>query len=374
MTTPQPLRKLLINLTLAIICLLPLIAQQMTTIAGQIIGKDGKPVEGAELKFERTDIKATYSIKTNREGKFNYATLPKGIYNITLTIKGEVVGRQEGIPTDPAKPIPFNVDLRNIQQAAQPVPDQAKGPTPEEIAAYEKAKAENDAQAAKNQQLNDVFNVAMQAAQAKNWNVAIENFIKAGEIDPTQHVVFAQLGEAYRERAVTQRGQAQFDDFERSAQAYSKAVALKADDASYHNNYALALGRTKKINEAQAEIAKAIQLDQPNAARYQRNLARMYFDTNQTEAAEAAFRRAIELDPNNPEAHYQLGLVLVGRATLSADGKMQAPPGTVEAFQKYLQLAPNGPEAEGAKAILETLGSTIQTTLKQDNKQKQKQK
>ena len=48
----------------------------------------------------------------------------------------------------------------------------------------------------------------------------------------------------------------------------------------------------------------------------------MYINTQQSEAAEAAFKKAIELDPNYADAYYQLGLVLIGRATVGADQKM----------------------------------------------------
>ena len=53
----------------------------------------------------------------------------------------------------------------------------------------------------------------------------------------------------------------------------------------------------------------------------------------------------------------------MNKVTLDKDGKMQAPPGTVEALQKYLSLKPDGADAEGAKAILEQLGSTVQTSF-----------
>ncbi len=371
MTSPRTLRNLIVNLSLVALCLVPLLAQQMTTIEGQIIGTDGNPLPGAELKFERTDVKAEYSIKTDKDGKFKYATLPKGIYNVELLVDGVSIGRQEGIPTDPGHPIPLNINLQAAAaaQAAQggqeaPAAEEVK-PSPEQIEALRKAKEDNDAIAKKNEDLNLAFNTGMEAMKGKQWQVAIDNFTKATDVDPTQHVVFAQLGEAYKERGSTQRDPARQQDFERSVQAYAKAVQLKPEDPAYHNNYALALGRAKKVQEAQAEIAKATELDKANAARYQRNLARMLFDTGQNDAAEAAFRKAIEMDPKDADAHYQLGLVLVGKATIAADGKMTAPPGTAEEFQQYLKLAPNGPEAEGAKGMLQALGGTVQTTIKQ---------
>jgi hypothetical protein len=43
---------------------------------------------------------------------------------------------------------------------------------------------------------------------------------------------------------------------------------------------------------------------------------------------------------------------------------MTAPPGTAEAYNKYLELAPTGPMAPEAKAVLAEIGEKINTTYK----------
>ena len=48
---------------------------------------------------------------------------------------------------------------------------------------------------------------------------------------------------------------------------------------------------------------------------------------------------------------------LIGKATIGPDDKTVAPPGTAEAFQKYLELDPNGPLAEPAKDMLASIGA-----------------
>ena len=93
----------------------------------------------------------------------------------------------------------------------------------------------------------------------------------------------------------------------------------------------------------------------------------------QNEAAEGAFKKAIEVDPNYADAYYQQALVLMNKVALDKDGKMIAPPGTIEALQKYLALKPDGSNAEGAKAILEQLGTTVQTTFERPGAAKGKQ-
>jgi hypothetical protein len=41
---------------------------------------------------------------------------------------------------------------------------------------------------------------------------------------------------------------------------------------------------------------------------------------------------------------------------------MEFPDGTAEAFQKYLELKPDGPHAAEAKAMLEGMGATVETS------------
>jgi nucleoid-associated protein YgaU len=66
--------------------------------------------------------------------------------------------------------------------------------------------------------------------------------------------------------------------------------------------------------------------------------------------------------------------VLVGKATTTPDGKIVPPAGTEEAFQKYLALQPNGPNADGAKAMLASMGSSIQTNFDKPGSKNAKKK
>ena len=78
--------------------------------------------------------------------------------------------------------------------------------------------------------------------------------------------------------------------------------------------------------------------------------------------ANAAFDKCIAADPTRAEAYYQKGVNLLGKATLQGD-KTIAPPGTAEAFQKYLEMAPNGPNAQSAKDLLASIGSSVETSF-----------
>ena len=50
---------------------------QMTQMTGLVIGADGKPVQGAEVKIDRTDIKASYPIKTEKTASSSTRRSPR---------------------------------------------------------------------------------------------------------------------------------------------------------------------------------------------------------------------------------------------------------------------------------------------------------
>ena len=52
---------------------------------------------------------------------------------------------------------------------------------------------------------------------------------------------------------------------------------------------------------------------------------------------------------------------------MTADGKMIPPSGMREAFEKYLEMAPNGPNVPGAKGMMDAMQAGVQTEYKNPN-------
>jgi hypothetical protein len=58
------------------------------SIQGTVIGGDGKPFAGAEVRAERLDAKATPALtKTDAKGQYIFKGLPVGAYAITAIVK-----------------------------------------------------------------------------------------------------------------------------------------------------------------------------------------------------------------------------------------------------------------------------------------------
>jgi len=344
---------------------------QTSQIEGVVKGEDGQPLKDALIKIERLDIKGNYKVKTKKKGEYLHAGLPLGKYKVTLEVNGKDVDFVDNVNLrfDPST---VNFDLQ--KQAAQRqqttaaietgtlTKEQERGLTPEQKAAIEKQTKERQQAMAKNKELNDAFNAGMEALKTKQFDVAVQSFTKAGTLDPNQHVVWGNLAEAYSEIAKTKTGAEQQAALASSYENYKKAIALAPQDANYYNNYALVLARGAKIPEMQEALAKAIELDPAGAGRYQYNLGAVLTNQGQTDAACTAFQKAIAADPNYADAHYQMGICLTGKATAKPDGSLVFPDGTSQAFQKYLELKPDGQFAESAKGMLQTMGSKVETT------------
>jgi tetratricopeptide (TPR) repeat protein len=358
---------------------------QITGIEGVVKGEDGKPLQGAIIKIHRTDIKGDYATKpTDKKGHYIYNGLPFGKYDLTVWVADKQVDSLNGVQTRPGDLQQLNFDLKanksttaadaNKQALAQKAmetgqisEDLARQLTPEQKKQLQDQIDKTVNQRKKNNALNQSYNDGIAALEAKNYDVAIENLNKAGELDPNQIAVWSHLAQAYQEQAAAKTGADHDAAVAKAIETYNKALTLKPDDASIHNNYALLLAKAGKFPDATSELEKAALLEPANACKYYYNLGALYTNAGQVDPALDTFKKAITADPNCADAYYQTGINLMAKVTTTPEGKMVPVPGTVEAFQKYLSLKPDGPYAQSSKDMLTTLGSTVDNGYKNPN-------
>jgi tetratricopeptide (TPR) repeat protein len=347
---------------------LPALAQ-FGQMQGTVKNEEGNPAAEVVVSVDRQDIRGHYEVKTDRNGRFFHAGLPLGTYSVSVKQRSGQPFALNGIQVRLSAPANVEIDLQQefmrAQAASQGIQVEGNANlSQEQMQAIQQAAKEREAAIAKRQELTGKFQSGLEAMKTKNYDQAIADFEAAAVVDPTQHVIFAQMGEAYKEKAVAARGDERRQFYEKSMESYQKALAMKADDASYHNNFALALANAGKVEEAQTELVKAAELDPMNAARYYFNLGAVLVNRGDSNAAAAAFLKATQADPNMADGYFQLGIALMGKATMDPSGKMVPAPGTLEAFQKYLTLAPTGPNASAAKDALTALGGTVPTQVR----------
>jgi tetratricopeptide (TPR) repeat protein len=377
----------------------------ITTIEGQVIGDDGNPLKDAVIKIERLDITGHYHTKTDKKGHYFYGGLPLGTYNVCVEVDGKQRDCMNKVRTTTEKntEIPFNLKTKRDQEQALSeaaasgtlTKEQEKQLSPEMRAALKEHEKQAAEAQAHNRQLNEAYNAGMtalncgkkpaacpatappdpnnpQAARqpmtaATYFEQAIAAFKKAAETDPKQEAIWSHLAEAQTGLAGTQMGPEAQASLAAALDSYEKSLALKPSDAAVHNNYALALARLKRFPEASAELQKAAEYDPPGGGKYYYNLGALLINASQYDQAAENFKKAIELTPSYAEAHFQYAMCLSSKLTYTPDGKPVAPAEMKTELDKYLELAPNGPNAQTAKDMLAALSTQVQTQYTNPN-------
>jgi tetratricopeptide (TPR) repeat protein len=218
---------------------------------------------------------------------------------------------------------------------------------------------------------------AARAAKQKDVETAkftdIETLMqKDTQLRPAEAILWAYLG-------LGQAGEKKYDDAETSyKKALELATAAKTPKPEVLGMVNSGLGeiyaRQGKVPEANAAYAEAAKADPTKASFYLRNEAVIFFQMNNADAQVAAAQEALKADPNQPVLYYIIGQGLVSKATMGPDPKnpkqqiIQLPPGCAEAYQKYLELAPNGPYAADAQGILAQAGQKVSSSYKAGKK------
>jgi peptidoglycan/xylan/chitin deacetylase (PgdA/CDA1 family)/TolA-binding protein len=121
--------------------------------------------------------------------------------------------------------------------------------------------------------------------------------------------------------------------------------ALTTDAASALNDEGMRLYKEKRYPEAAAKFAEASKL-QPAIALFANNAGFAYYRMNQYDQAIAWFQQTIVLDPKRAVAYLNLGDAFVA---------LNKKPEARDAYEKYLQLAPNSKSAPTVREKLNSL-------------------
>jgi tetratricopeptide (TPR) repeat protein len=362
----------------AIMCATPGLAQQSGVVKGVCKDVEGKPIVGATVEWVSNETARKYDLKTNSKGEYFSLGILPGHYKVTLFQGDKEVFHYNGF-TVGLEESTLDFDLQKEQSGA----GQGTNLTPEQIKAQQEQQAKIAKETNTVKALNERLAIAKTASDSGDFDTAITQLTEATQMDPTRDLLWAKLGDYDLGSAGKQTDPAEKTKRYESAVAnYQKAVELKqksneadpkkASDgpkvlAQFYNNLGKAQAQLGKPDEAVKAYNQAAQLDPSGAGMYYFNLgatltnANVKNDMEMRKAAVDAFDKAIAADPAKADAYYWKGTNLIGAATLQGD-KMIAPPGTAEAFQKYLELAPTGPHAEEAKAMLTGLGTAVETS------------
>jgi tetratricopeptide (TPR) repeat protein len=381
---------------LAIVFAAPIKAQgpAPATIHGHANDAAGAVLVGAQVKFttdktsEAKDRKFPISVDTDANGDYK-ASVPPGDY-LAVIFKGTVQADYQTFTVKAGEDKVVNFDMTREEYM--------KSLTPEQKAQIEEFKKKNASATSANAviaKLNATLkqvraDLAAAAPTKGDVSTDVKSMKEAVDAKPDTGLLWVTYGDtllAQGDHLAAEDKKASkpsnTDDevnkaYTDSSAAYKKAIDLDtasakpnaAEIAAAYNQMGTALSRSGKPADATAAFEGAAKADPTKAGMYYKNEAVVDFNSKDNnpglaDAALAAADKAIAADPNSADSYWIKGQVLIAKSTFdNKTQKLTAPPGCVEAYQKFLELAPNDPKAPGVKEVLASLGEKIDTKFK----------
>ena len=337
-------------LVFAVVC-----PAQQGRIDGELYGEDGEPLSGARIMLDEINGNRHYELESDGRGNFIHLSVGQGRYQMTI----ELGGRPRAVTEVRVRPgeNPLRVDLQRLEiesdefsgdlgvatRVVRDVTLVGEGDAvsiPSENPFDESG--DRAAAVAADAAMREAFDTGRQAMEAGDLDEAIRQFTIAAEGSPTpQHVIYANLGLAY-ERA--ERYEEAAETFE-LAQETAVAQGISPAATNYYTNLTLVYATAGNVEKAIENAEKAVEFDSEGAGLSFYNIGVVLTNAGQGTAAIEAFERAVAVDPEMADAYYQLGLAYLGDP--------DAIPDAIGAMERFLELVPDGPDAETARQLLE---------------------
>ncbi len=373
--------------TLFAIAPLALAQQPAANVHGHVTNPAGAPVVSGQVKFTKDltaafkDEKFTTTVEIDKDGNYTAPGVAPGEYFIYVMQGDKALDRMQVVlKASDDKTVDF--DMTRAEYLAKL--------TPEEKKAIEEYKAKTAATTSANKVVANL-NTTMTAVRADmksatpNFDKDLADMKQATDARPAEGLLWVVTGEVYSAKADAaakadraNKTSPTTDDavmkgYSDSVDNFKKGVDLMAaaktpnpeQEATVYNQMGSTLSHAGKSTDAVAAFDKAVSLQPKSAGMFYSNEAAVLFNAHQDDAALQAADKAITADPTKPEPYYVKGQELLAKATLDQKTQKIIPPaGCVDAYQKYLELAPDGPQAANVKEVLASLGEKVSTHYK----------
>jgi tetratricopeptide (TPR) repeat protein len=376
---------------IAIVVPARLAAQEQTaSIHGHVQNPLGMPLQGqptVRLTTGHTtdpkEVKWAYTFPVDASGNYKGTGIAPGTYLVVVWADEKSVDYFDGQAIKAGDDKQIDFDMTRQAYIDKMTPEQKQ-----QLEEFKKKNAEVMAANSKIQNLNAALTQARADNKAGNYQAAATSMTQATTQLPTEPILWltladAQLGladQALKEAKAAGKTASDPDVAAKYAEAeasYKKAIDLNASSkkpnpstaGAAYNQLGQAYAHSGDVKDASDAYDNAAKAEPAKAGMYFFNEAATLYNSGEHEAAGAAADKAIAADPTKADAYYIKGQALIPMATVDPKTqKIVAPPGCEDAYQKYLELAPDGPHAEEVKQILAGIGAQIKSTYRAGKK------
>jgi len=353
-------------------------AQSGNHVDGVVYDPDGKPYVGVTLVFTSTETHQVFTITTDAKGHYATPDMANGTWDIDVKDASGQVIYETGVKISGNGGQMFTQDIHVVisaqqkeQQAEQKKFEGMKAHFDAGVAAYNQgtalqkqlAQTPPDQKDALQAQINQFGDTSVSEFQAALATMA--------DHDPNRHIILYRIAQSYElegknDQAVT--------FYQQSIASFPMTSGPDHDLASTYDNLGNALAKLGRIDEAMDAYQKAADADPPDAASAWRNAGITLYNASRVSDAIAPLQKAVAADPKDAQSWFLLGTCLMNTMGSKQEGDKMVlviTPGTVEAFEKAVDLDPNGPWGTQAKQSLDALqamGAGIDTKYKAKGK------
>jgi tetratricopeptide (TPR) repeat protein len=359
------------------------------SIHGHVTNPIGQPITSGDVKLttDRTsaakDRKYAYTFPIDASGNYKGTGIKPENY-VAIVYQGDKsLDFVDSVTVKNGDDKVVDFDMTRKEYLDKMTPEERK-----QLEEYKKKNADVTSANAKIANLNGLLTEARADNKSGNYDGAIAAMKTATDSKPDEGILWVTLGDAQlgsadtAAKAAKAAGKPATDPeitakYTDAVNSYKKAIELNAASkkpspetaAAAENQMGTAYGKmgdAKNAADAYDTAAKALPA---NAGMYYFNEAATLYNAGKPDDAGVAADKAIAADPKRAEAYYIKGQSLIPKASVDAKTqKITAPPGCVEAYQQYLELAPDGPHAQEVKDILTGIGATVKSSYKAGKK------
>jgi tetratricopeptide (TPR) repeat protein len=320
MTLDRAARVAVAGLFAVTLVALPVLAHaQVGSLAGSVVGPDGKPVPDAEVTLTQAANSLTAVAKTNAKGEWVRAGLQAGNpWNIRVK-KGDMEGGMNGVRVN------FNSVLELPPIVISPTVDPA-------------TRARLEAERAQEMAIKKATAEVEAALKTGDLDLAITKYTEAVAALPECAICYVRIGDLQMKK----------ERVAEAEKAYLAAIKIDDQSSEAYNALTNIYNSQRKFDEAAKMSAKFNAIAATGGggnAESLFNQGAIAFNQGKVAEAKPFLEKAIAMKPDMAEAHYLYGMVLIN------EGKV---PEAKKSMAEYLKLAPTGPNAATAKAILDT--------------------
>ncbi|HXN71963.1 MAG TPA: carboxypeptidase regulatory-like domain-containing protein [Candidatus Acidoferrales bacterium] len=350
------------------------LAQDTGRLNGEIFDKDGKPYPGVSVEIKSVDTGQTFNLKTDKDGKFVQLGLRVGIYTILLVNENDKLHYGPiRFAVDPTKENNFRMSVKEQMAAAAAAHPEEIKKRAEEEDKFKAMKGHFDAGIAAMAEANDLQKQIkaapadqkppLQEKRAADCQKAVTEFTQAEQGVGAKEV--ANHATVWQDIGAADECIGHYDE---AADAFQKAVDLKPQAAYYAGlstnlaNSAAAQTDPKvaesKLADANADCEKALALEPAAGGTCYKNVGIVLNNKGRSKDSVVPLQKATQANPQDAQAWFLLGGALSAGIEPKQEGEKMMyiiPPGTKEAYQKCIDLAPNTPLAAQAKEALDGL-------------------